>query len=124
MDVFVLPTYREGFPNTVLEAQAAERPVVATMATGAIDSVLDGVSGLLVPVGDARSLADAIGTLLAKPEMARSMGKAGRDRIERDFRQETVWSDLIGLYRMLLSERGLPMPVTEPREGKLCLQKQ
>ena len=124
MDIFVLPTYREGFPNTVLEAQAAERPVISTMATGAVDSVLDGVSGLLVPVGDARSLADAIGTLLAKPEMARSMGKAGRDRIERDFRQETVWSDLIGLYRMLLSERGLPMPVTEPREGKLCLQKQ
>jgi len=112
MEVFVLPTHREGFPNTVLEAQAAERPVVTTMATGAVDSVLDGVSGLLVPVGDAGSLAAAIDALLAKPEMARRMGKAGRERVERDFRQEIVWDDLIGLYRMLLSERGLPMPLT------------
>ena len=48
MDVFVLPTlYREGFPNTVLEAWAAERPVVTTRATGAIDSIVDGTTGFL-----------------------------------------------------------------------------
>ena len=116
-------TYREGFPNTVLEAQAAERPVVTTKATGAIDSVLDGTSGILVPVGDSRALADAIGKLLANPSMARRMGQAGRERVEREFRQEIVWGELIDLYRALLQERGLPVPDAPTPEEKLCLQK-
>ena len=51
MDIFVLPTHREGFPNTVLEAQAAGLPVVTTVATGAVDAIEDGVTGLLTPVG-------------------------------------------------------------------------
>ena len=123
MDVFVLPTYREGFPNTVLEAQAAERPVVTTQATGAIDSVLDGRSGILVPVGDVHALADAIGELLADPAMARRFGRAGRERVEHQFQQEIVWDELIELYRALLQERGLPVPVAAGPEERLCLQK-
>jgi len=123
MDIFVLPTYREGFPNTPLEAQAAERPVVTTRATGAVDSVLDGNSGILVPVGDSGALADAIAKLLANPAMARRMGQAGRQRVEREFRQEIVWGELTELYRALLRERGLPVPVAARREEKLCLQK-
>jgi glycosyltransferase involved in cell wall biosynthesis len=123
MDIFILPTYREGFPNTALEAQAAERPVVTTRATGAVDSVLDGNSGILVPVGDSGALADAIAKLLANPAMARRMGQAGRQRVEREFRQEIVWGELTELYRALLRERGLPVPVAARREEKLCLQK-
>jgi glycosyltransferase involved in cell wall biosynthesis len=124
MDVFVLPTYREGFPNTVLEAQAAERPVVTTQATGAVDSVLDGRSGILVPVGDSPALAEGIGKLLANPAVARHMGQIGRQRVEREFRQEIVWSELVELYRELLRERGLQVPVAAVAEEKLCLQKQ
>jgi glycosyltransferase involved in cell wall biosynthesis len=124
MDVFALPTYREGFPSTVLEAQAAERPVVTTLATGAVDSVLDGRSGMLVPVGDSRALADALGKLLSNPAVARRMGQAGRERVEREFRQELVWGDLVEQYRALLRERGLPLPVAAAPEEKLCLQKQ
>lgn len=124
MDVFVLPTYREGFPNTVLEAQAAERPVVTTKATGAIDSVVDGKTGIIVPIGDARALADAISDLLANPAIARRMGQAGRERVEREFQQETLWNEMIDLYRNLLRERGLPVPIVASSERKLCLQKQ
>jgi glycosyltransferase involved in cell wall biosynthesis len=124
MDVFVLPTYREGFPNTVLEAQAAERPVVTTQATGAIDSVLDGSSGILVPIGDSRALADAIVNLLANPDLGRRMGQVGRKRVEQEFRQEIVWSELVDLYQELLRERGLQVPVAAVPEEKLCLQKQ
>jgi glycosyltransferase involved in cell wall biosynthesis len=123
MDVFVLPTYREGFPNTVLEAQAAERPVVTTQATGAIDSVLHGSSGILVPVGDTLALADAIGKLLADPAMARRMGRTGRERVEHQFQQEIVWGELIDLYRALLRERGLSLPAAARPKEKLCLQK-
>jgi glycosyltransferase involved in cell wall biosynthesis len=124
MDVFVLPTYREGFPNTVLEAQAAERPVVTTQATGAVDSVLDGRSGILVPVGDSRALAGAIARLLANPELSRRMGQAGRERVEHEFRQEIVWGELVDLYRELLRERGLQVPIAAVPEERLCLQKQ
>jgi glycosyltransferase involved in cell wall biosynthesis len=124
MELFVLPTHREGFPNTVLEAQAAERPVVTTMATGAIDSVVDGKTGTLVPVGDSEALAEAILTLLTHPAEARRMGVAARQRVEREFRQEIVWNELVKLYRQLLEERGLPAPVVTRPENSLCLEKQ
>ena len=116
MDVFVLPTHREGFPNTVLEAQAAERPVVTTRATGAVDSVVDRETALLVPVGDASALAKAIARLLEDPAMARRMGRAGRQRVEHHFRQEMVWEQLAELYRSLLRERGLPTPAAAQEE--------
>jgi glycosyltransferase involved in cell wall biosynthesis len=99
MDVFVLPTHREGFPNTVLEAQAAGRPVVTTRATGAVDSVCDGVTGLLVPVGDDAELARAMLKLLQDPELAERMGEKGRERTLQEFHQEIVWEGLAELYR-------------------------
>jgi len=110
MDVFVLPTHREGFPNCVLEAQAAECPVVTTRATGAVDSVEDGVTGLLVPVGDAAATAAAIASLLSDRAMAQRMGRNGRERVIRQFRQELIWEALADVYRELLRERGLPQP--------------
>jgi glycosyltransferase involved in cell wall biosynthesis len=122
MDVFVLPTYREGFPNTVLEAQAAERVVVTTMATGAVDSIVDGQTGMLVPARDQRALAGALRNVLTDPVNARRMGQAGRARVEREFSQEAVWAELGHLYRTLLRERGLPVPAAASAEG-FCLQK-
>jgi glycosyltransferase involved in cell wall biosynthesis len=122
MDLFVLPTHREGFPNTVLEAQAAGRPVVTTTATGAVDSIVDGETGVLVPVGDSQALADAISQILANSELARRLGGAGRERVEREFRQEVVWGELVKLYRALLEERGVAVPLAVDEE-KLCLQK-
>lgn len=108
MDVLALPTYREGFPGVPLEAQASGVPVVTTNATGAVDSVIDGVTGFLVPVGDANALTDAVGKLLADPELRLRMGKAGRERVERDFRPEVVWDALAHLYRELMSGERVP----------------
>ena len=72
----------------------------------------------------ARALADAISDLLGNPAMARRRGQAGRERVEREFQQETVWNEMIGLYRKLLRERGLPMPIASSPEREICLQKQ
>ncbi len=105
MDVLVLPTYREGFPGVPLEAQASAVPVVTTAATGAIDSVVNGVTGLIVPVGDAKCLAAAIGKLLEDPDLRMRMGKAGRERMEQEFHPEVIWDAWIALYRKLLQER-------------------
>jgi len=110
MDLYVLPTYREGFPNTVLEAQSSGLPVVTTTATGARDSIENGVTGLLVPVGDYRLLARAILSLIIDPPRLRSMGRAARERVLREFRSEMIWEGLASLYRTMLNERGYPSP--------------
>ena len=104
MDVLVLPTYREGFPCVPLEAQASEIPVITTNATGAVDSVQDGVTGLIVPPKDARALADAIHTLLRNPDIRAEMGRAGREWISRHFRPELIWKAHAEMYREMLEE--------------------
>jgi glycosyltransferase involved in cell wall biosynthesis len=103
MDVFVLPTYREGFPGVPLEAQASEVPVVTTSATGAVDSVQHGVTGLIVPVKDAKALTLAIDTLLRNPAMRAAMGHAGRQWMERAFRPEAIWQAHADMYREMLA---------------------
>jgi lipopolysaccharide/colanic/teichoic acid biosynthesis glycosyltransferase/glycosyltransferase involved in cell wall biosynthesis len=99
LDVFAFPTYREGFPNVVLEANAAGKPVAAARATGVVDAVVDGVTGLLVPVGDAAALAGALKKVIEDREMAAALGSAGRERVVREFRRERVWEALEEEYR-------------------------
>ncbi len=94
MDCLVLPTYREGFPNVPLEAAAMSRPVITTTATGAIDSVIDGETGMLVPPRSAGALSEAMISLVADPDCARSLGAAGRDFVRTKFTNEIVWADL------------------------------
>jgi lipopolysaccharide/colanic/teichoic acid biosynthesis glycosyltransferase len=104
-DVFALPTYREGFPNVPLEAAAAGKPVVVTNATGARDSVLDGVTGFVVPVGDVAALADAFERVFASSELAQKLGDAGHDWVVKEFQPERIWTALDDLYSTLLEER-------------------
>jgi glycosyltransferase involved in cell wall biosynthesis len=124
MNIFVLPTHREGFPNTVLEAQAAGLPVVTTFATGAVDAIDDGITGLLTPVGDTSRLAEAVLSLLSDPIRMQFMGQSGRERVLREFRNETVWEALASLYRAMLQERGYPLPADPCVEAVRCAQTQ
>ncbi len=98
IDVLALPTYREGFPNVVLEAAAMRVPVVATRVTGCVDAVLDGVTGTLVAAGSGRALADALALYLANPELRARHGARARMRVERDFRSERIWEALANVY--------------------------
>jgi glycosyltransferase involved in cell wall biosynthesis len=103
MDICVLPTYREGFPGVPLEAQAAGIPVVTTQATGAIDSVLDGKTGFIVPVGDVNTLSAAIDRLLGDPSLRKRMGEAGCAWVEAVFRREIVWKAHAQAYKQEMS---------------------
>jgi glycosyltransferase involved in cell wall biosynthesis len=97
-DTLALPTHREGFPNVVLEASAAGVPVVTTTATGAVDSVVDGVTGFLVPPGDATALAAALARLAGDPALRRHLGDNASIRARRDFSSEVIWEAMADLY--------------------------
>lgn len=114
MDVVVLPTYREGFPNVPLEAAAMALPVVATRIPGCADAVADGLTGTLVPPRDAAALEAAIETYLVDAEARRKHGGSGRERVLREFRQEAIWEALHGEYERLLAERGVGSPAPAP----------
>lgn len=98
MDILCLPTRREGFPNVVLEAAAAGIPTVATPATGTVDAVVDGETGLLTPDHDPRSLADALDALMSDPELRTRLGNAARQRAQREFDQNRVWQLYADFY--------------------------
>ena len=111
MDIVVLPTYREGFPVVPMEAAAMGLPVVATKIPGCIDAIQDGVTGTLVPPQQSDALAEAIQRYLDDPELREKHGKAGRERVVRDFRQEDIWEAIYQEYMRLLKEKGLDIPV-------------
>jgi len=110
MNVLAFPTHREGFGNAPLEAHAAGKPVVAARATGVLDGVIDGVTGILVPVGDGAALAGALELVLKDPTLAVALGSAGRERVLREFRQERVWKAIVGEYLQHLQVKGLSVP--------------
>lgn len=97
-----LPSYREGLPKTLLEAMACGRAVVATDVPGCRDAVLAGVTGLLVPPGDAAALAEAVRELVENPERRIRMGEQGRQRVLELFSQERVAVETLAVYRELL----------------------
>lgn len=110
MDILTLPTYREGFPNTPLEAAAMQLPVVATRIPGCIDAVQDGVTGTLVPPRNAEALTAALRMYLQQPKLRRQHGQAGCDRVLKSFRQDAIWDAFYQEYVQLLQEKGLSLP--------------
>lgn len=102
MNVFALPTLREGFPTAPLEAAALSVPTVATRATGCVDAVLDGETGLLVEIGDTGSLGAAIARLLDDSALRAKMGRAGRRRVETQFSDDRLLEEHYRLYRSMV----------------------
>jgi glycosyltransferase involved in cell wall biosynthesis len=104
-DVLVLPSHREGLPTVVLEAQAAGKPVIGASATGIIDVVTDGETGLLFPVGDVSVLVETIERLLTDKDLGTKLGLAGQEQVRRKFRQEQIWEALHREYVAVLKSK-------------------
>jgi glycosyltransferase involved in cell wall biosynthesis len=113
-DVVALPSRNEGMGRALLEAQAAGIPVVASRVGGIPDVVEDGRTGVLVPPGDPRALAEALVTLLANPGLRAAMGRAAREAVGRDLGVAAMVERLDALYTSLRGsgreERGLLRP--------------
>lgn len=102
-DIFVLPSYREGFPRAAMEAAASGLPVIATDIRGCRQVVTPGQSGLLVPLHDASRLAAAIEELVVSPELRQRMGAAGRRKAEAEFDDRAVVSKTLEAYERVLA---------------------
>ena len=88
--IYVLPSYREGTPRTVLEAMAMGRPIITTDAPGCRETVIDGYNGYLVPVKAVEELAAAMERFIVNPELIIEMGKASRQLVEEKFDVDAV----------------------------------
>lgn len=108
-DIVVLPSHREGLPTVILEAQAAGKPVVGANATGIVDLVTDGETGLLFPVGDVAALVKAIARLLTDEALARKLEVAGQERVQQDFQQERIWDAQYRAYLQVLLKKAPPL---------------
>ena len=98
--VFVLPSYREGVPKTVLEAMASQRAIITTDAPGCRDTVIDGENGYLVPVGDAVALADKMIELLNSPDEIAVMAKKGRRIAEEKYDVNKINKNICDAMKM------------------------
>jgi glycosyltransferase involved in cell wall biosynthesis len=104
MDLMTLPTWREGFPNAVLEAAATGIPVITTLCTGSRDSVVPEVTGLLIPPGYPEAISEAVLKLLLNPAQRQRMGAAARRWVLEHYTNERVLGLLTGYYKSLLEQ--------------------
>lgn len=105
MDVFCLPSYREGMPISLLEAMAMQLPCIATNIRGCREEIVDGESGWLVPVGEAAPIAERVIHLLRNPGEALTVGEAARRRVGDHFDIQRVLKHQLRIYRRLMVDQ-------------------
>jgi len=107
MDVFALPSYREGFPRAPMEASAMGAPCVVTNVRGCREAVEHERNGLIVPLRDVDALAEALIRLLRDHDRRRAMGDAGRRMAREQFDERLVFQRVLAAYHRLLNEKGV-----------------
>ena len=101
----VLPSYREGFGTSVIEAAACGIPTIGSQIYGLTDAIVDGETGLLVPVGDVAAMADAMIRLAIDQDFRFALGRQAFARVNRDFRQEVLTDALLAYYESCLKQK-------------------
>jgi glycosyltransferase involved in cell wall biosynthesis len=107
IDLFALPSHREGMPRSIIEAMASGKPVVATDIRGCREEIVHDVTGMLVPLRDSEALGRAMARILADPDLGRRMGDQGRQRAEELYDEQRVLDRQVIAYWSLV-QRVLP----------------
>lgn len=106
-DIVIYPTSgEEPFGLVPLEAMACAKPIVVSRSGGLVESVIDGVTGFVIPKEDAMLLADRLTTLLETPKLAQRMGQAGRRHVEENFSRRRMAGEVDALYRQVIKKVG------------------
>jgi glycosyltransferase involved in cell wall biosynthesis len=98
MHVFILPSYREGFGMSVLEASAMQVPVITTRATGCVDSIVENETGVYVDCKPA-NIANTLLDFIENEDKRRQYGLAGRKFVQENFEQSIIWKEIEKLYQ-------------------------
>jgi glycosyltransferase involved in cell wall biosynthesis len=110
IDIFVFPSYREGFPNVVLEASSMGLPIVGTRATGVIDAIVHEKTGLTVNIKDSVALTEGILYYLQNPTLRIQHGLNARRRTIEFFQLQSIWDAYYNLIKELLEWKKIPIP--------------
>ena len=103
-DIFVFPSYREGFPNVVIEAGAMGLPAIVTDINGSREIIIEGENGIIIPARDSEHLYTAMKQLMASPKQTRQMANNARTMIESRFEQTFVRKCLKKYYKEILQD--------------------
>ncbi|WP_345624777.1 glycosyltransferase [Streptomyces ziwulingensis] len=114
-DVFVSPTWAEGFSNTILEAMASGLPVVSTEVVGVVDCVRDAHNGLLVPPRDPGALAVAVGRMLDDPPLRRRLARTALRQVRTQWSWPVAAARIISVYEAVRAARPPAGPPRNPR---------
>lgn len=98
-NAFVLPSYREGFPNTVLEAGAMDLPCIVTNINGANEIIIPEENGIIVPSKDANVLYQAMQRFINEPELVAKMKRNARKMVIDRYEQKFIWGELLKVYQ-------------------------
>jgi glycosyltransferase involved in cell wall biosynthesis len=116
LEIFVLPSLREGFPMIILEAMAMSKPIVATQIQGVVEQLSDGKEGILVPPRNPEALASAILRLIHHREFSARLGAAARIKVEKCFSVEKMVRETEEVYLSLLKADGYKQLI-DSRQG-------
>lgn len=107
MDIFVLPSWREGFPRSVIEAMAMKKPVIATDIRGCREAIKNGVDGVLVPSKNPKALAEAILRLSNNSLERESLANNARNKAISEFDEKIVFDRIKKEYERLISKKNI-----------------
>lgn len=105
-DALVFPSYREGFPNVVMQAGAMELPCIVSDINGCNEIIVEGENGSIIPVKNSEAIYNAMHKFLSDVHYYKELKKRSREMIQNRYEQQVVWNALLEEYKMLLREKG------------------
>lgn len=105
LDIFVLPSIREGLPRSILEAMSMEVPVIATDIRGSKEAVINGINGILVPIKNPPVLSETILRILSDTKTTQKMGQKGRIMVKERFDEKIILKEEFKIFRQLINEK-------------------